>query len=50
MNAHLSLRGTMNEGSDTNVSCYDKIAVYTGIKLRADEDILVKEKERNNSF
>ena len=50
LNAYLSHRGTMNKGYDTNISCYAKIAVYTGLKLKVDNDILVKGKERNNSF
>lgn len=40
----------MNKGYDTNISFYAKIAVYTGTKLKGDKDILVKGKERNNSF
>lgn len=46
LNTYLSLRGTMNKGYNANISCYANIAVYTGIKLKGDKDILVKGKER----
>lgn len=50
LNAYLSLRGTVNKGYHTNISCYAKIAVHTGIKLKGDKDMLVKGKKRNNFF
>lgn len=47
LNVQFSLRRTTKKGYDTNISCYAKIGVYMGIKLKGDKDILVKGKEIN---
>lgn len=46
LNVQFSLRGTTKKGYDTNISCYAKMGVYMGIKLKGDEDIQVKGKEK----